>query len=48
MEIADLYINSTRLANSVGMSHIRYLYDTIDWNSRMICIKGARGVGKQH
>ncbi|WP_418697069.1 ATP-binding protein [Bacteroides sp.] len=46
MEIADLYINSTRLTNSVDMSHIRYLYDAIDWDSRMICIKGARGVGK--
>lgn len=46
MEISDIYINSTRLVNSVNMSHIRYLYDTIDWSSRMLCIKGARGVGK--
>lgn len=46
MEITDLYINSTRLVSSVSMAHIRYLYATIDWASRMICIKGARGVGK--
>ena len=46
MEITDAYINSTRLVNSVSMAHIRYLYDTIDWSSRMVCIKGARGVGK--
>ena len=24
----------------------RYLYDKIDWNVRLIGIKGARGVGK--
>lgn len=46
MEITDIYINSSRLVNSVSLSHIRYLYDTIDWSSRMICVKGARGVGK--
>lgn len=46
MEIADVYINSARLVNSTDISHVRYLYDTIDWVSRMICIKGARGVGK--
>lgn len=46
MEITDVYINSTRLVSSVSMTHIRYLYATIDWASRMICIKGARGVGK--
>ena len=46
MEITDVYINSTRLVNSVSMTHIRYLYTTIDWSSRMVCIKGARGVGK--
>lgn len=46
MEITDVYINSTRLVSSVSMTHIRYLYTTIDWASRMICIKGARGVGK--
>ena len=46
MEITDAYINSTRLVNSVSMAHVRYLYDIIDWSSRMVCIKGARGVGK--
>lgn len=46
MEITEVYINSARLINSVSMTHVRYLYDTIDWTSRMVCIKGARGVGK--
>lgn len=39
MEITDAYINSTRLVNSVSMAHVRYLYDIIDWSSRMVCIK---------
>lgn len=47
MEIADIYINSTRLVNAVSLTYVRYLYDAIDWTSRMICVKGARGVGKQ-
>lgn len=46
MEISDLYIKSTRLVSAINMEHIRFLYDTILWDSRMICIKGARGVGK--
>lgn len=24
----------------------RYLYDEVDWDSRLVCVKGARGVGK--
>lgn len=46
MEIADIYINSTRLVNAVSLTYVRYLHDAIDWTSRMICVKGARGVGK--
>lgn len=46
MEISDLYIKSTRLVSAINMEHIRSLYGTILWDSRMICIKGARGVGK--
>lgn len=46
MEIEDLYINSDRLIANIELKHKRYLYHTINWNNRMICIKGARGVGK--
>lgn len=46
MEIEDLYINSDRLVASISMQHKRYLYGEINWDNRMICIKGARGVGK--
>lgn len=30
----------------VGMSTFRYLYDKINWDDRLVMIKGARGVGK--
>lgn len=37
---------SQRLVNTVQMTTFRYLYDHINWNDRLIMIKGARGVGK--
>lgn len=46
MEIDDLYITSDRLIANIGLKHKRYLYHTINWDNRMIGIKGARGVGK--
>ena len=46
MEIQDLYINSARLSKAVDVQFKRYLYDLMDWNVRMLCIRGARGVGK--
>lgn len=46
MEIEDLYINSDRLIANISMEHKRYLYHEIDWNYRLIGVKGARGVGK--
>lgn len=46
MEIEDLYINSDRLIANISLEHKRYLYHKINWESRMICIRGARGVGK--
>ena len=35
-----------RLLANVDESFLRYLYPLIDWNNRLIIIKGARGVGK--
>ncbi|MBQ6079925.1 MAG: ATP-binding protein [Muribaculaceae bacterium] len=35
-----------RLLANVDETFIRYLYPLIDWNNRLIVIKGARGVGK--
>lgn len=37
---------SQRLVNSVQMTTFRYLYNQINWDDRLIMIKGARGVGK--
>ena len=35
-----------RLLAETDLSFCRYLYEKIDWNNRLIVIKGARGVGK--
>lgn len=42
----NLFKTSRRLVNSVDTSIHRYLYDKINWDDRLIMIKGARGVGK--
>ena len=42
----SLYNTSARLVGQTAMSFHRYLYEQIDWSSRLIAIKGARGVGK--
>lgn len=46
MEIQDLYTSSARLVRSIDTTFKRYIYDEIDWNVRMLCIRGAKGVGK--
>ena len=45
-EIQPLYDNYHRKIAKVSLDFKRYLYSHINWNSRMIGIKGARGVGK--
>lgn len=42
----SLIKTSQRLVNSVQTTTFRYLYNQIDWDDRLIMIKGARGVGK--
>ncbi len=37
---------SERLVASVSLGFKRYLFDVIQWNNRLIGIKGARGTGK--
>ena len=46
MDIQELYANSYRLVSQVSIYHKRYLYDQLPWDARMLCIRGARGVGK--
>jgi len=42
----ELLENSDRLVQRVSLDFKRYLAGKIDWNSRLIGIKGARGTGK--
>ena len=38
-------ISEDRIADA-SLDFKRYLYEDVDWDSRLICIKGPRGVGK--
>jgi len=42
----QLYKKSARVINNLNQKFKRYLDNDIDWNSRLIIITGARGVGK--
>lgn len=46
MDIQELYTNSYRLVSQMTTDRKRYLYDQLPWETRMLCIRGARGVGK--
>lgn len=46
MWIEDLYRASERLVAEVTMAYTRSIYNQVKWDSRMVCLKGARGVGK--
>ncbi|MCF8304088.1 MAG: AAA family ATPase [Bacteroidales bacterium] len=41
-----LVVKSRQKIKSTGTGFVRYLMDRINWNDRLIGIKGARGVGK--
>ena len=45
-DINGLLETSDRYIHDEAETFHRYLYDEIDWNDRLISIKGARGVGK--
>lgn len=45
-DIEILYNAYYRKLTRVSLKYTRYLYDKINWNVRLIGIKGARGVGK--
>ena len=45
-EIQQLYDNYHRKIAKINLNFKRYLYSHINWNARMVGIKGARGVGK--
>ena len=41
-----LFVTYGRLLAETDLKFTRYLYEKIDWNNRLIVIKGAKGVGK--
>ena len=41
-----LFLAYNRRLENTNCKYMRYLYSQIDWNERLIGIKGARGVGK--
>ncbi len=45
-DIERIYRISAEKVAETSLSQKRYLYDGIDWNSRLIGLRGARGVGK--
>lgn len=46
MWIEDLYRSSERLVTEVTTGYTRSIFAQVKWNARMVCLKGARGVGK--
>ena len=42
----NLFRTFRLLLNNTTTDFIRYLHDQISWNSRLVAILGARGVGK--
>ena len=45
-EMNELYEISARRVRNVSTKYIRYLYTAIDWENRLISLRGARGTGK--
>lgn len=41
-----LYRSYRMLLNNTSTEFVRYLHDQIEWDSRLIAILGARGIGK--
>ena len=46
IELQPLFNNYHRKIAKVNLRFKRYLYEQINWNARIISIRGARGVGK--
>ncbi len=46
IELQPLFNNYHRKIARISLRFKRYLYQQINWSARIICIKGARGVGK--
>jgi len=46
MWIDDLYSDSERLMRELDADYVRTMYGQVKWDARMMCLMGARGVGK--
>ncbi|MBO4513863.1 MAG: hypothetical protein J5746_13985, partial [Victivallales bacterium] len=46
LDVQVILESQERRLKSIDGSFHRYLYSQIDWNSRLVCILGARGTGK--
>ena len=46
LDVRVLYENYHRKIAEISLDFKRYLYNRINWEARIICIEGARGVGK--
>ena len=46
IQFRQLQIDSQRRIAEVSLAHKRYLYHRINWDARLICVRGARGTGK--
>ena len=45
-DVERLYETSRRLVREVSLAFKRHLYSQINWGSRLVCIRGAKGTGK--
>ena len=45
-ELLRMRLISNRLTEEAPQAFHRYLFPKIDWENRLVCIKGARGTGK--
>ena len=45
-DVEELFETSNRQIRDESLTFYRYLMSEIDWRDKLICIKGARGVGK--
>ena len=46
LDLQPLFNNYHRRIGKINLRFKRYLYSQINWDARIISIKGARGVGK--
>lgn len=46
MDIRKIQEEQTRLLKAASLKFKRYMHDAIEWQTKMLCLVGPRGVGK--